>query len=74
MITISMLVAMGRMDELKLHIRATRNTGVTPDEVKEIMMHAAVYAGVPVAFGSFQIAAQLFAEMDKEDAAAKANP
>ena len=65
-ITIAMLAAMGRMDELKLHIRATRNTGVSRDEVKEIMMHAALYAGVPVAFGSFQIAAQLFAEMDKE--------
>lgn len=64
--TISMLVAMGRMDELKLHIRATANTGVTRDEVKEIMMHAALYCGVPVAFGAFQIAAQIFAEMDKE--------
>jgi 4-carboxymuconolactone decarboxylase len=68
MITIAMLVAMGRMDELKLHIRATRNTGVSRDEVKEIMMHAAIYAGVPVAFGSFQIAAQLFDEMDAESA------
>jgi 4-carboxymuconolactone decarboxylase len=66
MITIAMLVAMGRMEELKLHIRATVNTGVTRDEVKEIMMHAAVYAGVPLAFGSFQIAAQLFDEMDKD--------
>ncbi len=66
MITIAMLVAMGRMEELKLHIRATRNTGVTREEVKEIMMHAAVYAGVPLAFGSFQIAAQIFDEMDKE--------
>ena len=66
MITIAMLVAMGRMEELKLHIRATRNTGVTREEVKEIMMHAAIYAGVPPAFGSFQIAAQIFDEMDKE--------
>jgi 4-carboxymuconolactone decarboxylase len=68
MITIAMLVAMGRMDELKLHIRATRNTGVTRDEVKEIMMHAAVYAGVPLAYGSFQTATQIFEEMDKEGA------
>ena len=70
MITIAMLVAMGRMEELKLHIRATRNTGVTRDEVKENMMHAAVYAGVPLAFGSFQLAAQIFDEMDKEGAPA----
>jgi 4-carboxymuconolactone decarboxylase len=68
MVTIAMLVAMGRTDELKLHIRATRNTGVTREEVKEIMMHAAIYAGVPLAYGAFQIAAQLFDEMDKEDA------
>jgi len=68
MITIAMLVAMGRLDELKLHIRATPNTGVSRDEVKEIMMHAAIYAGVPAAFGAFQIAAQIFAEMDKESA------
>jgi 4-carboxymuconolactone decarboxylase len=66
MITIAMLVAMGRMDELKLHIRATRNTGVSRDEVKEIMMHAAIYAGVPLAYGSFQIASQIFEEMDRE--------
>jgi alkylhydroperoxidase/carboxymuconolactone decarboxylase family protein YurZ len=57
---------MGRLDELKLHIRATANTGVSRDEVKEIMMHAAIYAGVPAAFGAFQLAAQIFADMDKE--------
>ena len=66
MITIAMLVAMGRLDELKLHIRATVNTGVSREEVKEIMMHAAIYAGVPAAFGAFGLAAQIFAEMDKE--------
>jgi 4-carboxymuconolactone decarboxylase len=66
MITIAMLVALGRTEELKLHIRATANTGVARDEVKEIMMHVAIYAGVPAAFGAFQIAAQIFAEMDKE--------
>jgi 4-carboxymuconolactone decarboxylase len=68
MLTIGMLVAMGKNDELKLHIRATRNTGVTREEVKEIMMHATIYAGVPSAFGAFQVAAQIFDEMDAEDA------
>ena len=67
-ITIAMLVAMGRLDELKLHIRATANTGVSREEVKEIMMHAAIYAGVPAAFGAFQLAAQIFADMDKDAA------
>ena len=68
MITIAMLVGMGKLDELKLHFRATRNTGVSRDEVKEILMHSAIYAGVPAAFGAFQIAAQIFDEMDKEAA------
>ncbi len=69
-ITIAMLVALGRMEELKLHVRATANTGVSREEVKEIMMHAAIYAGVPAAFGAFQIASQVFAEMDKEASSA----
>src|SRR6202163_3289845 len=66
MITIAMLVGMGKMDELKLHFRATRNTGVSRDEVKEILMHAAIYCGVPAAFGAFQLAAQIFDEMDED--------
>ena len=69
MITIAMLVGMGKMDELKLHFRATRNTGVSRDEVKEILMHAAIYCGVPAAFGAFQLAAQIFDEMDKDASA-----
>ncbi|MGA7487751.1 MAG: 4-carboxymuconolactone decarboxylase [Xanthobacteraceae bacterium] len=69
MITIAMLVGMGKLDELKLHIRATGNTGVSRDEVKELLMHAAIYCGVPAAFGAFQIAAQIFDEMDGEAAA-----
>ena len=69
MITIAMLVGMGKLDELKLHIRATRNTGVSRDEVKELLMHAAIYCGVPAAFGAFQIAAQIFDEIDKDAAA-----
>jgi 4-carboxymuconolactone decarboxylase len=74
MITIAMLVAMGRFDELKLHIRATANTGVSREEVKEIMMHAAIYAGVPAAFGAFAQAAQIFAEMEQESTDQKATP
>lgn len=69
MLTIAMLVAMGKMEELKLHIRATRNTGVTQDEVREILIHSTVYAGVPAAFGAFQVAAEVYAEMDAENKA-----
>ena len=65
MITIAMLVGMGKLDELKLHIRATLKIGASRDEVKELLMHAAIYCGVPAAFGAFQLAAQIFDEMGK---------
>lgn len=68
MLTIGMLAALGKDGELKLHIRATRNTGVTRDEVKEILMQAAVYAGVPTGNHAMALARAVYAEMDEEDA------
>ncbi len=68
LITIAMLAAGGRHEELNLHIRATRNTGATPDEVKEVLLQVAVYAGVPAANSAFRIAKTAFEEMAKEDA------
>ena len=56
MLTIAMLAALGCHDELKLHIRASRNTGVSADELKEVLLQVAVYAGVPAANTAFQIA------------------
>jgi 4-carboxymuconolactone decarboxylase len=69
MLTIAMLASLGHIDELKLHLRATRNTGVSRDEVKEVLMQVAVYAGVPAANTAFHHAAQVFEEMDKEEEA-----
>lgn len=66
MLTIAMLAALGHHDELKLHIRATRQTGVTQDEVKEILLQAAIYAGVPAANAAFKHAQETYAEMAKE--------
>ncbi|WP_451985985.1 4-carboxymuconolactone decarboxylase [Azospirillum endophyticum] len=68
MLTIGMLAALGKDGELKLHIRATRNTGVTRDEVKEILMQATVYAGVPAGNHAIALARAVYAEMDEEDA------
>ena len=68
MLTIAMLTALGRHDELAVHIRATRNTGVSLDEVREILMQAAIYAGVPAAMSAFNRAQQVYADMDKENA------
>src|SRR5436305_10133511 len=56
LVTIAILAALGRADELALHIRATENTGVTPGEIAEALLHVAIYAGVPAANTAFAIA------------------
>jgi 4-carboxymuconolactone decarboxylase len=66
MLTIAMLASLGRLDELGAHIRATRNTGVTKEEVKEVLLQVAVYAGVPAANSAFAIAKRVYKEMDME--------
>jgi 4-carboxymuconolactone decarboxylase len=62
MITIAMLAALGKEHELAMHIRATQNTGVTAEQLKEVFMQVAVYAGVPAANTAFAIAKQVYAE------------
>lgn len=64
MLTIALLAALGKDNELAMHLRAINNTGVTQQEVKEILLHVAVYAGVPVANVAFAIAKRVFAERD----------
>ena len=66
MLTIAMLAALGRQEELALHIRATRNTGVTQDEVKEVLLQVAVYAGAPAANSGFAIAKRTYKELESE--------
>jgi 4-carboxymuconolactone decarboxylase len=68
LVTIALLAASGSHEELKLHVRATRNTGATLDEVKEVLLQVAVYAGVPAANSAFRIAKSTFEEMAKEGA------
>ena len=58
LLTIAMLVALNRPEELRLHLRAAKNNGVTPDEIKEVLLHAAVYCGLPAANAAFRIAAE----------------
>ena len=64
LLTISILAALGKEHELALHIRATRNTGVTPDEVKEACLQVAIYAGVPAANTAITIAKKVYAERE----------
>ena len=58
LLTIAMLVALNRPEELRLHLRAARNNGVTPDEIKEVLLQAAVYCGLPAANAAFRLAAK----------------
>ncbi len=60
MITIAVLAALGHEEELAMHIRATKNTGATEEDVKETLLHIAIYAGVPVTNGAMKIAKNIF--------------
>ena len=66
MLAIAMLAALGHHEELKLHVRATRNTGVSQDEVKEILLQVAIYAGVPAANSAFQGARGAYQQMEED--------
>ena len=61
-ITLALLAGLGREEEFKLHLRATRTTGATPDDIAEMLLHVAVYAGVPAANSAMRMAKQIFAE------------
>lgn len=71
LLTIAMTLALNRMDEMRLHMRAARNNGVTRDEIKETLMHAAIYCGVPAGVSAFKVANEVFAEQDADDAGRK---
>jgi 4-carboxymuconolactone decarboxylase len=61
-ITVGLLVALNRNEELALHIRAALRNGVTVDELKEILLHTTIYCGVPAANSAFRVAASVLAE------------
>lgn len=65
MITIAMLIALNREAELKMHLRAARNNGVTRDQLKELIMHSALYCGLPAANATLHLAQQVFNEQDR---------
>lgn len=64
LLTIGLMVALNRPDEFRLHLRAAFNNGVTREEVREVLMHCAIYAGVPAANSAFHWAEEVFAQMD----------
>ena len=68
LLTLALMIALNRGDEFRLHVRAAFNNGVTRDEIKEVILQCAIYAGVPAANGAFHLAEQVFAEMEKKAA------
>jgi 4-carboxymuconolactone decarboxylase len=62
LLTIAILTALGYEEELAMHVRATKNTGASADDIKEVLMHTAVYAGIPAANGAFKIAKKVLSE------------
>jgi 3-oxoadipate enol-lactonase/4-carboxymuconolactone decarboxylase len=62
MITLTALVARGHHEEFAMHVRAALRNGLTPDEIKEVLLQAAIYCGVPDANTAFRLAQQVLAE------------
>jgi 4-carboxymuconolactone decarboxylase len=63
LITIAMMVALNRGDELRMHLRAAANNGVTRKEIQEVLLQTAIYCGVPAANSAFHAAEAVFAEL-----------
>jgi len=64
LLTVGLMVALNRPDEFRLHVRAAFSNGVTRDEIREVLLHCAIYAGVPAANSAFHMAEEVFAQMD----------
>jgi 4-carboxymuconolactone decarboxylase len=62
-VTLALLAALGHDEEVAMHPRATLNTGATPEDIREALLHVAVYAGVPAANQAFKIVKKTLAEM-----------
>jgi len=65
LINIAMISALNRPHELKLHVKAALNNGVTREEIREVLLQVAVYCGVPAGIDSVRIAREAFAEIDQ---------
>ena len=65
LLTLGLMIALGHHDEFKMHVRAAFNNGVTRDEIKEVILQCAIYAGVPAANSAFHLAKEVFREMDE---------
>jgi 4-carboxymuconolactone decarboxylase len=62
LVTIGMIIALNRPDELRLHLRGALNNGVTREQIREVLLHSAIYCGVPAANSAFHIATEILEE------------
>jgi len=65
MITLAMMVALNRTDELRMHLLGVLNNGVTREEIREVLLQTAIYCGMPAANSAFHLAQEVFAQQDK---------
>jgi 4-carboxymuconolactone decarboxylase len=65
MVTLTALVVLRQDEELAMHLRAALRNGLTPGQISEVLLHTAVYAGVPAANRAFAVAARVLAEEDQ---------
>jgi 4-carboxymuconolactone decarboxylase len=65
LLTLVILASLGHWEEFAMHVRATRNTGATPEQLKEALFHVAVYAGVPAANRAIALAKEVYAQDPK---------
>jgi len=61
LLTLAMTIALNREDEFRLHLRAALTNGVTKEEIQEVLLHSAIYCGVPAANHAFKVAAEVLA-------------
>ena len=66
LLTIALMVALNRGEEFRLHVRAAFNNGVTRDQIKEVLLHCAIYCGVPAANSAFHMAEEVFVQMEQD--------
>ena len=64
-ITLTALVALGRDEELAMHVRAALGIGLTPDEIKEVLLQSAIYCGVPAANAAFAVARKVLEDSER---------
>ena len=68
MVTIALLAGLGHLDECAMHVRAAENGGASREDIREAMLHVAIYAGVPAANSAIKVIKEVFAKIDQERA------